>query len=167
MDYGKLFRAEKPSIHILAMDESLFADLYLQLTQRYPQAAIRMIRGKKSTNVPAFFDEVAGALQFPYYFGENWDALEECIRDLSWLDRNSFLLMINNAHLFLCEAPDKDIRIFIDVLANASETWLTQTTEVGGEELPTPFHVVFACPEDKVPALAQRLKDPRAAIEAL
>jgi len=30
-------------------------------------------------------EELSNRLRFPDYFGSNWDALEECIRDLSWL----------------------------------------------------------------------------------
>jgi RNAse (barnase) inhibitor barstar len=33
----------------------------------------------------ALFDELDRRLQFPDYFGGNWDALWECICDLSWL----------------------------------------------------------------------------------
>jgi hypothetical protein len=29
--------------------------------------------------------EFAASFQFPYYFGENWPAFDECINDLSWL----------------------------------------------------------------------------------
>ena len=43
-------------------------------------------------NKGALLNAVSDALCFPDYFGGNWDALEECIRDLSWLPegRRSF-----------------------------------------------------------------------------
>lgn len=33
----------------------------------------------------ALLEALAERLRFPDYFGVNWDAMEECIRDLSWL----------------------------------------------------------------------------------
>ncbi|MDZ4819823.1 MAG: barstar family protein [Planctomycetota bacterium] len=32
------------------------------------------------------------SLEFPPYFGENWDALEECLLDLSWLPKSGVLI---------------------------------------------------------------------------
>jgi RNAse (barnase) inhibitor barstar len=33
----------------------------------------------------ALLDEIASALAFPDWFGRNWDALDDCLGDLSWL----------------------------------------------------------------------------------
>jgi RNAse (barnase) inhibitor barstar len=53
---------------------------------------------------------LAQQLVFPDYFGWNWDALEECIRDLSWLPAGEVVLIhadvpllndIANARMYL------------------------------------------------------------------
>src|SRR5688572_31813881 len=47
-------------------------------------------------------DELSSGLRFPDYFGGNWDALEECIGDLSWIPpgpvvlRHSDLPLVND-----------------------------------------------------------------------
>jgi RNAse (barnase) inhibitor barstar len=40
----------------------------------------------------ALLDELDRLLHFPDYFGGNWDALWECIRDLSWLPAGPVVL---------------------------------------------------------------------------
>ena len=37
-------------------------------------------------------EELAAELRFPDYFGSNWNALEECVRDLSWLPEGPLVL---------------------------------------------------------------------------
>lgn len=35
--------------------------------------------------------ELAAALQFPLYFGKNWNALRACLQDLAWLKAQAYL----------------------------------------------------------------------------
>lgn len=63
------------------------------------------------------FDAIGEALQFPDWFGRNWDALEDCLTDLSWCQADG--------HVFVFESftPDDDLGVLIDVLASCAEFW--------------------------------------------
>ena len=42
------------------------------------------------------FDALSKALKFPAHFGKNWDALNDCLTDLAWLDSNGWVLILAN-----------------------------------------------------------------------
>ena len=65
------------------------------------------------------FGVLAKSLDFPEWFGRNWDALEDCLSDLSWRKAGGTVLVLRN-----CEALDQDrLGILIDVLASSAEFW--------------------------------------------
>jgi len=66
---------------------------------------VRCLRGHKMLSVDRLFDEFAAALQFPYYFGENWPAFRECLTDLSWLPASAYALFIWNTATLLKDEP--------------------------------------------------------------
>ena len=45
--------------------------------------------GRQVASKSDFLQACAEALGFPSYFGHNWDALEDSLRDLSWAPRNT------------------------------------------------------------------------------
>ena len=49
-------------------------------------AAPATVDGRACRTRAAFFTEVARALGFPAYFGHNWDALVDCLRDVGAVD---------------------------------------------------------------------------------
>lgn len=62
----------------------------------------------------------AEALSFPSYFGANWDAFSECIRDLAWLAPSN--IVIAHGDLPMAGYPS-DQDIYLDVLADAVLDW--------------------------------------------
>ena len=54
------------------------------------------IRGKRCKTEKLFFNEISASLQFPYYFGENWAALDECLCDLEWICFKKLFVVIED-----------------------------------------------------------------------
>ena len=65
----------------------------------------------------AMLAAIAGSLEFPDWFGANWDALEDCLTDLSWRPDKPRVI------LFLDAVKDDDLGILLDVLSSAAEFW--------------------------------------------
>ena len=60
---------------------------------RAPGAIVVLLGGRLRRKAD-LLRALAKGLKFPDYFGWNWDALDECVRDLSWLgDQQSIVLV--------------------------------------------------------------------------
>lgn len=60
---------------------------------------------------------MAAALEFPDWFGANWDALEDCLGDLSWSKASGHVLLFSEAR------PGDDLGVLTDVLRSSAEFW--------------------------------------------
>jgi RNAse (barnase) inhibitor barstar len=95
--------------------------------------------------VNSLFDEIAASFQFPWYFGENWDALDECLNDLAWLPARSYLLGIMDASQVLSE-EEHELGTFARLLTRTCEGWATAISEGQPRDRPAiPFHVLLQC----------------------
>jgi hypothetical protein len=68
---------------------------------------VYLLRGERCGTRDSLFHEWAAALQFPYYFGWNWDAFEECLHDLDWLGTSALTLAVSNAPELLNDEPSQ------------------------------------------------------------
>ena len=77
---------------------------------------VRMPRGIRSKQ--KLMAVLADKLHFPRYFGHNWDALEECLNDLTWLRDRGIVI----AHEDLpFGASSSNRRTYLDILRGAVE----------------------------------------------
>lgn len=67
-------------------------------------------------------DRIAKALRFPAHFGKNWDALNDCLTDLEWLDGKGWVVIVANAQSF-ADKYEGDFITAIDILTGAAGHW--------------------------------------------
>lgn len=84
--------------------------------------ALFHLRGAEIHSKLAFIHSLAQAGQFPDYAQSNWDALEECLRDLKWCPAAGYVIFYQGVHPFQAAAPE-DYATAIDILAAAVEFW--------------------------------------------
>lgn len=64
-------------------------------------------------------EAIAKALRFPDWFGNNWDALEDCLGDLSWREGEGHVLLLRDWQAL----PSDDLGVLVDVLRSSAEFW--------------------------------------------
>jgi RNAse (barnase) inhibitor barstar len=80
----------------------------------------------------------ARALKFPEWFGKNWDALNDCLTDLSWLQGNGWVMILENSKGFAERKPQL-FQDAVEVFQAASDYW---------RRAGKPFWVLFHGPND-------------------
>jgi len=72
-----------------------------------------------------FMGEAKITFSLPEYFGENWDALTDCLMDLSWLPGLRWVLLIEGMERLWALDPES-YRIALEILREASTYWEEQ-----------------------------------------
>ena len=91
----------------------------------------------------ALLERIAKSLAFPDWFGQNWDALEDCLTDLSWREAEGQVLLFDSF------SPGDDLGILIDVLTSSAQFWAARGK---------PFFTVLVDP-DRALALADLYRE--------
>ncbi|MDJ0346896.1 barstar family protein [Streptomyces sp. H10-C2] len=82
----------------------------------------------------AFMDRCVLSLHLPDYFGRNWDALADCLTDLSWCPAESGRrLRVRGWQEYAAAAP-REWRIVTQILRDAADFW---------QDTDTPLSVVM------------------------
>ncbi|MGN2641490.1 barstar family protein [Nocardia takedensis] len=109
----------------------------------------REVRAAKMRTAAGVFDEFAAALQFPYYFGENKDAFDECLRDLDEFlgAAPGYVVVVRGPFAALLADEQSQREWFLAAMRDCADYWANRQVA---------FRVVFqgASPSPRVSTLS-------------
>jgi hypothetical protein len=84
---------------------------------RWVVVDLRRARGKH-----ALLSACARGFLFPAGFGGNWDALADCLQDLSWLEAPGTVALLRGAADFAVAAPEEHAML-LEILGATADYW--------------------------------------------
>jgi hypothetical protein len=113
-----LLQPSRPVVHVTSEAPDVLDDARGELALRFPAAVIRVLRGRKVRAQGALLDHLATAFGFPWYFGDSWDAVVDCMRDLPAVPH---LLIVTTASELLADAAPDDLAVLAQIIARVAD----------------------------------------------
>lgn len=149
---------DPPWACLLVGPESELDDYVLVKRRTERDSVVRLLRGRRCATPDGLFQEWAAALQFPWYFGHNWNALSECLRDLEWLPGARYLFCITQLDAVLA-GGEEQFGVLMRLLDRAAREWATPVLPDSEWPRPAvPFRLIFHCEAAREVQLRGRLQ---------
>lgn len=81
--------------------------------------AFRRVDLRDCDGKPSFLARIAIALDFPDWFGHNWDALSDCLGDFGWVASPGLVITLEHLHDFRAGAP-ADCDTALEIITEAA-----------------------------------------------
>jgi RNAse (barnase) inhibitor barstar len=101
------------TISVLLSSENISPDLYY----------VAVLNGSNCKSLQAFLKEIGRTFKFPSYYGRNLNALNDCLNDLSWINKPNYLLCIINSKDFLIKESNETKEHILQFLERISKQW--------------------------------------------
>lgn len=85
------------------------------------------VDGKSIGRKEQLLNHMATALGFPKEFGHNWDALEDHLTDLEWVDASGYVIYYDHIDGLLSGHPDQ-FETLVEILRDAVSSWKDDDT---------------------------------------
>lgn len=76
---------------------------------------------------------LASAGHFPDYFGGNWDAMQDCLRDLSWISNRKVVIVHSDLPL---HSNPAECRTYLEILQSVLADWAASVKPDAAEPPP-------------------------------
>ena len=107
----------------------------VQSLEMTPQAATALVALATSLGLEAIrvdltgcedkaglLERIAAALGFPDWFGDNWDALRDCLTDLTWRKARGYIIVLERCEAF-AQAARGDFETALELFRLVADDW--------------------------------------------
>ena len=102
---------------LLTQPHAELEELLTQSWEDNPEYDLTVLDGAKCLTKDDFFDEVSSRLDFPNYFGRNWDAFNDSFPEALWnKEKLKYIITIVNADKLLMNARETDLFNMLDII---------------------------------------------------
>src|SRR4051794_19604022 len=132
MSDNKLFEVGGPPLLVLD------ASAEVRLTSMVPPTgttAVARLDGGRMPGEYEVFEQFSDTMSFPAYFGWNWNALSDCLRDLSWWPADRYLIVIDAVEEMLATRSEERAILF-SILRRAAREWANPLGKTDGMGIP-------------------------------
>jgi RNAse (barnase) inhibitor barstar len=105
--------------------------IYSELTNT--QMKIFRVSLEKITGEKDLLSCIGNAMEFPNYYGMNWDAFEECLRDMEWCPAKGYVLILDSSTSLW--------HSYVQSAGKLIESWLFAAQEWSEENIS--LHLIF------------------------
>ncbi|MDD5605576.1 MAG: barstar family protein [Dehalococcoidales bacterium] len=111
---------QNTGLHFLPIHDG--EDTEIQKAAAENNLKVTTINMQRVIRKQTFLRKMAKGLEFPAHFGYNWDALFDCLTDLSLSGADGHVILIYNLQLLESKAP-ADFKIIRKVFETAADYW--------------------------------------------
>ncbi|WP_281066504.1 barstar family protein [Streptomyces sp. PvR006] len=137
-----------PWLHIVSTNGGVPLD---ELLPGSGSVYVARLDGRKMSDDVSTLQQFDEALKFPSYFGWNWNAFNDCLRDLQWLASDHHVLIIESAEQALSEDQEGHSQLLKN-LWQAGRGW-SYVKRPEGVTL-SRLSIILSCDEESVYGLA-------------
>ena len=103
--------------------EKIIQDVLLKEKISDKDYYVAILDGADCRSMRSFLKQIGNVFNFPPYYGQNINALNECLNDLEWLNKLNYILIVTASGKLLCDEPKETRDHMLAMLEDVSKEW--------------------------------------------